>query len=101
MALLCAILLAVFVVPSPWGIPLVAGAAGLEVVEAWLMVRWSRRRRSRAGAEAMIGAAAVVIEDGWVRIAGERWRTRADAPLDPGTTVHVVAIDGLTLVVRP
>jgi membrane-bound serine protease (ClpP class) len=48
----------------------------------------------------MIGAEAVVLEDGWVRIAGERWRAAGDAPLRPGETVRVVAIDGLTLVVE-
>jgi membrane-bound ClpP family serine protease len=35
-----------------------------------------------------------------VRVAGERWRARADAPLEPGETVEVVGIEGLTLVVR-
>lgn len=101
MALLCAILLAIFVVPSPWGIPLVAGGVMVEVVEAWVMVRWSRGRRSDSGAEAMIGATAVVLDDGWVRIAGERWRARAEEPLEPGATVEVIAVDGLTLVVSP
>ncbi len=102
MALLGAILLAIFVVPSPWGIPLVVGGAAVEVAEAWILVRWSRRRRSNAGAEAMIGATAVALEDGWVRIAGERWRARTEGgPLEPGETVEVVAVDRLTLVVRP
>jgi membrane-bound serine protease (ClpP class) len=99
-ALLGAILLAVFVVPAPWGLPLVAGAAAVEVAESWLLLRWSRRRRARVGVEAMIGAEAVVLEDGWVRIAGERWRAAGDAPLRPGETVRVVAIEGLTLVVE-
>jgi membrane-bound serine protease (ClpP class) len=99
-ALLVAILLAVLVVPAPWGVPLVAGGAAIEIVEAWIMLRWSRGRRSHTGAEAMVGAAAVVLEDGWVRVAGERWRARADAPLEPGETVEVVGIEGLTLVVR-
>jgi membrane-bound serine protease (ClpP class) len=99
-ALLGAILLAVFVVPSPWGVPLVAGAAAVEVAESLLLLRWSRRRRVRVGVEAMIGAEALVLEDGWVRIAGERWRAAAHAPLRPGETVRVVAIDGLTLVVE-
>jgi membrane-bound serine protease (ClpP class) len=104
-ALLGAILLAIFVVPAPWGVPLIAAGAAVEVAEAWAMLRWSRRRRARSGAEAMIGAEAVVIADGWVRIAGERWRARSvapleDAPLEPGATVEVLAIEGLTLVVR-
>jgi membrane-bound serine protease (ClpP class) len=100
-ALLGAILLAIFVVPAPWGVPLIVAGALVEVAEAWTMLHWSRRRRARSGAEAMIGAEAVVLADGWVRIAGERWRARADAPLEPGATVEVLAIEGLTLVVRP
>ena len=100
MALLVAILLAVLVVPAPWGIPLVAGGAAVEVVEAWLLLRWSRRRRSSSGADALLGAEAVVLEDGWVRVAGERWRARSDAPLESGETVEIVSIEGLTLVVR-
>jgi membrane-bound serine protease (ClpP class) len=99
-ALLGAILLAIFVVPAPWGVPLIAAGAAVEVAEAWAMLRWSRRRRARSGAEAMIGAEAVVIADGWVRIAGERWRARSVTPLEPGATVEVLAIEGLTLVVR-
>jgi membrane-bound serine protease (ClpP class) len=100
-ALLGAILLAIFVVPSPWGIPLVAGGALVELGEAWAMLRWSRRRRPRVGVEAMVGRRAAVLEDGWVRVQGERWRAQAeDGPLLPGETVEVTGVDGLTLRVR-
>ncbi len=100
MALLGAILLAVFVVPSPWGIPLVAAGAAVEVAEAWAMLSWSRRRRVTAGPETLAGTPAVVIGDGWVRVQGERWRARSREPLEPGTTVEVVSRDGLVLCVR-
>jgi membrane-bound ClpP family serine protease len=100
-ALLTAILLAVFVLPVPWGLAAVVGGALVEAGEAAGLVWWSRRRRAHVGAEAMIGARAVVLENGWVRFAGERWRARSDAPLDPGSEVEVLAIEGLTLVVRP
>jgi membrane-bound serine protease (ClpP class) len=100
-ALLGAILLAVFVVPAPWGIPLVVGGALVEVGEAWAVLHWSRRRRARVGAEAMLGERAVVLEDGWVRVHGERWRARSGAPLEPGAEVEIAGIDGLTLEVRP
>jgi membrane-bound serine protease (ClpP class) len=99
-ALLGAILLAIFVVPSPWGIPLVAGGALVELGEAWAVLWWSRRRRAAVGAEAMLGERAVVLEDGWVRVRGERWRAAADQPLEPGARVEVVGVDGLTLRVR-
>ena len=100
MALLTTILLAVFVVPPPWGIVLVAVGAAIEVAEAWGMLWWSRRRRAVVGAEAMVGAEAVVLGDGWVRVAGERWRARGDGRLTPGEPVEVVAVEGLTVVVR-
>src|SRR3954463_7163891 len=100
MALLTTILLAIFVVPPPWGIVLVAVGAGIEVAEAWGMLWWSRRRRSVVGAEAMVGAEAVALGDGWVRVGGERWRARADGRLAAGDPVEVVAVEGLTVVVR-
>ena len=104
MVLLAAVLLAVFVVPAPWGVPLVAAAVIQEGVNAWLGYRWSRRRRSRTGAEAMLGATAEVVErcdpEGWVKLDGELWRARADGSVEPGERVEVLAVDGLTLVVR-
>lgn len=101
MALLGAILLAVFVVPRPWGIPLVAAGVAVEAGETWAMWRWSRRRRARVGVEALVGRHAVVLEDGWVRVHGERWSARSAAQLEPGAEVEVVGVDGLTLDVRP
>lgn len=104
MVLLTAVLLAVFVVPAPWGVPLVAAAVVEEAVNAWLGLRWSRRRRSRIGAEAMVGMTAEVVErcdpEGWVKLDGELWRARADEPAERGDRVEVLAVDGLTLVVR-
>jgi membrane-bound serine protease (ClpP class) len=99
-ALVTSILLAIFVVPEAWRIPVVLAGVTVEAAEAVGGVWWSRRRRARVGAEAMVGARAVVLEDGWVRVAGERWRARADGPLEPGSAVVVEAVDGLTLVVR-
>jgi membrane-bound serine protease (ClpP class) len=101
MALLGAILLAVFVVPSPWGVPLVAAGAVVEAAESWLFIRWSRRRRVLSGPETMVGAEAVAVDVGSVRIDGELWRARARRPLEPGEAVRVEERDGLTLVVRP
>ena len=100
MALLGAILLAIFVVPAPWGIPLVAGGVLVEAAEAWGLLWWSRRRRARVGAESLLGAHAEVLEDGWVRVQGERWQARSSEQLRPGETVEVVARDGLLLEVR-
>jgi hypothetical protein len=54
MSLLVALVLAVFVLPSPWGIVVVVGAIALEIVE----IRWGlklAKARSSTGVEAMIG----------------------------------------------
>jgi membrane-bound serine protease (ClpP class) len=102
-AVLAAVLLAVFVLPAPWGLVAVAGGLIVEVGEAVFWVRWSRRRRSTVGAEALIGAAARVVEPcrplGRVRVQGELWRARCERGADVGDTVHVAAVDGLTLLV--
>lgn len=103
MAFLIALLLALLVLPSPWGVVTVAGAVVFEVVEAVFWVWLSRRRRVQVGAEALIGATAKVIEpcrpEGLVRVQGELWRARCEEGADVGETVQVVALDGLTLVV--
>ena len=56
------------------------------------------------GAEAIRRREGVVDDwdgkDGWVIIEGERWRARADKPLQKGDKVKVVEIDGLVLVVK-
>jgi membrane-bound serine protease (ClpP class) len=103
--LLGAILLAIFVVPSPWGAVLVVAAAAFEVAETWFLIRLSRRRRIQVGAEALIGARAEAISDcrpeGQVRLAGEIWQAWCAAGAGRGETVRVTAREGLTLVVEP
>jgi membrane protein implicated in regulation of membrane protease activity len=103
MVLLIALILSLFVVPWPWSVlVLVAGVAG-EVGEIVWGRRLARRWRPRTGAEAMIGREAEVVSPcrpkGQVRINGELWNARAETGADPGDTVRVDAIDGLTLVV--
>jgi len=100
MALVGAVLLAIFVVPSPWGLPLVAAGALVEVGESVFWLRWSRRRRIQAGAEAMLGAEAEVVDDCFVRVAGELWQARGLEERRPGDRVRVRAIDGLVLEVE-
>lgn len=100
MLLLGAILLAIFVLPSPWGIIAVAAGGVLDVTESLVLLRWSRRRRAVTGAEALIGQKAVVITPTQVRIAGELWEARSERPLRPGDEVVVRAIDSLTLLVE-
>jgi membrane protein implicated in regulation of membrane protease activity len=100
---LIAILLALFVLPSPWGLVAVAAAGALEVVEAWAFIAWSKRRRPAVGAEALVGRKAQVVSDllpdGQVRLDGELWRARCDQGARTGETVVVRGVEGLTLLV--
>lgn len=105
MLLLISILLAVFVLPPEWAIPAVLIGAALELCEALLFMRYSRRGRVRVGAETMLGQRARVetacLPDGQVWLAGERWAARCAAGAPVGATVVVRAREDLTLIVEP
>jgi membrane-bound serine protease (ClpP class) len=104
-ALVGAILLALFVLPQPWGIAAVLVGLAVEVGETAFWIWLSKRRRPQVGAEALIGALAEVVEPcrprGSVRVAGELWQARCEAGAARGDVVRVRALDGLTLVVEP
>jgi membrane-bound serine protease (ClpP class) len=103
MLLLGGILLAIFVLPYPWGIVAVVGGGTLDIAESLLLMRWSRRRRAVTGVEALVGRTAVVVTAclpiGQVRVAGELWRARSDRGAAPDDEVVVRAVDGMTLLV--
>lgn len=105
MSLLVAILLAIFVLPSPWGVVVVAAAGLLEVGETYLGFRWSRRGRAAVGVEALIGKTGVAATDlrpqGQVKVDGELWAARCQSGVDAETRVVVTGIEGLTLTVEP
>ena len=105
MLLVGAILLAVFVLPPPWGLAAVIAAAAVEIAEIVFWVRISRRARVRVGPEALIGAHADVVAecrpDGQVRVGGELWQARCDAGAAVGERVRIAALEGLVLVVEP
>ncbi len=101
MLLLGAILLAIFVLPSPWGIVAVVAGGLIDVAESLALLRWSRRRRAATGVETLIGRTAVVSSPTQVRVAGELWEAISDVPLVPGESVQVTGVDGLTLRVSP
>lgn len=65
----------------------------------------TRRRTARTGSEQLLRETGVVLRwqglAGTVRVHGEVWSARAEAPLLPSTRVEVVARDGLKLDVRP
>jgi membrane protein implicated in regulation of membrane protease activity len=100
-----AVLLALFLLPQPWGLVLVASAAVFEIAETFFWVRFSRRWRVRAGAETLIGASAEVVTacrpSGQVRVQGELWRARCELGAEAGERVRITDRDGLTLLVEP
>jgi membrane protein implicated in regulation of membrane protease activity len=97
MLLLGGILLAVFVVPWPWGIVTVVAGGLLDIGESLAFMKWSRRRKASVGAEALVGQTAVAVGPAQVRVAGELWSARSDVELRAGDEVVVRAVNGLTL----
>lgn len=101
MLLLGGILLAVFVVPWPWGLVTVLAGGLLDVAESVVLLRWSKRRRSTVGAETLVGRTAVVATPTQVRVAGELWNARSNGRrLTVGDEVVVRGVDELTLEVE-
>jgi membrane-bound serine protease (ClpP class) len=104
-ALITAILLAIFLLPSPWGAAAVLAGTIVELGESVFWLRWSRRRRAQVGAETLVGRNATVVTPcrpiGQVRVQGELWRARCDVGANAGDRVRIVGREGLTLVVEP
>ena len=104
MLFVIAVILAVFVVPSPWGLVLVGVAAVVEIGETFFWIWLSQRHRAKVGAETLIGARAEVASPcrpvGQVRIQGELWKARCEGGADQGDIVRVVERNGLTLLVE-
>ena len=105
MIVLVGVLIAVFVVPDAWTVPVVIAAIGVEVTETLVTMWWSRRAPPKVGVETLIGASGVVVQDcrpiGRVRVRGEIWRARSSEDLESGARVRVVDRDRLTLLVEP
>ena len=103
MALVVALLLAFFVLPSPWNVVAVVLGLGIEAVELTWGLRLARRR-ARVGADTLIGREAVVVTAldpvGQVFLAGERWRARGADGAQAGEHVVVCGREGLTLIVE-
>jgi membrane-bound serine protease (ClpP class) len=104
LSVLLAILLAIFVLPSPWGLVAIACAAAWELFQTFGAIWWSQRRRAVVGAEALVGVDARVVTrcspNGRAAIRGEIWNARCEAGADVGETVRVYGLDGLTLLVE-
>lgn len=83
----------------------IGGIAGVAMLAtAWFTYK-TRFRPVVSGAEEMIGAAAVALEnfsaEGNVRVHGEIWRARSDRPVSEGDELVVTALNGLLLDVKP
>ena len=105
MLFVIALLLAIFVLPSPWGVIAVVVALVLDVTEVTVGLWYSRRRKAKVGTESMVGASGVALDelrpDGQVRVNGEIWRARCVVGCEQGAGVVVRKVDGLTLEVEP
>jgi membrane-bound serine protease (ClpP class) len=104
MSLIIALVLALFVLPSPWGLVVVLLALALEIFE----IRWGlklARARSSTGVEALIGKHAEAATDldpkGQVLVEGERWAAHSTKAVGVGTTVQILSVQGLELEVEP
>jgi len=102
---LIALLLAIFVLPSPWGLVAVVVAAALDIGETGLFMWWSKRRKSSVGVETLVGRRGIAVgelsPEGQVKVDGEIWNARCPVGCDAGTDIVVRSIDGLTLFVDP
>ncbi len=90
---------------SPWvAISVSVAFGGI----TWFLVSlaWrARRRKSRLGVDAMVGAAATAMEalapHGHVLVEGEIWRAVTSAPVPAGAALRVVGHDEMLLQVEP
>ena len=92
-----------FGVPLALILALAASSAAVVLIGGGMALR-ARRRPVVSGREEMVGAAGRVLtvgETSWAEVHGERWRIDSREPLRPGQAIRVLAIDGLTLQVRP
>jgi membrane protein implicated in regulation of membrane protease activity len=103
--LVVATLLAIFVLPEPWGWTAIGIGAVVEIGETIVWMWLLGRVPVQAGPETLIGSVARVVApcrpNGEVRARGEMWRARCAAGADLGESVRVRARDGITLVVEP
>ncbi|HVO12143.1 MAG TPA: nodulation protein NfeD [Vicinamibacteria bacterium] len=85
-------------------VPVIVAFAAFVIVLVRLVVQ-AQRRKAVTGREGLVGqvgrAETDVAPEGWVLVAGERWRALGEGgPISPGEPVVVVAIQGLTVRVR-
>jgi membrane-bound serine protease (ClpP class) len=106
------ILGAMMLVDAP--IPEMRVSAGVLVPAVFVTAAWTlflvrlvvaaQRRRAVTGEAGMLGREGIadgeLAPEGWVRVAGEKWRAVAEGPVGRGDRVTVTSVDGLRLRVR-
>jgi membrane-bound serine protease (ClpP class) len=101
---LIGLLLAIFVLSSPWGLIAIGIGAALDIAETGGFLWWSRRRRATVGVDSLVGKVGVAIgsiqPDGQVKVNGEIWNAICAGGCETGTKVVVRRVDGLTLEVE-
>jgi membrane protein implicated in regulation of membrane protease activity len=104
MLLVGAALLAFFVLPDAWDLPVLAAAAVAEIAETFVWIWLSRRGQVKMGPETLVGETAEVVTacrpTGQVRVHGELWQARCEHGAAVGERVLVRGLEGLTLVVE-
>jgi membrane-bound serine protease (ClpP class) len=102
--IIIALLLALLLLPSPWGLIVIALAVVCEVSLAVFGIRYSRRRRAQVGAQTLIGDTADVITalapTGQVMHGGEIWAAHSAQGARVGELVRITGVAGLTLEVE-
>lgn len=88
--------------------PLIAALALVSLVLMLVVVRLIIKQRHRpviSGVQTMVGLQGEALTDiaptGYVMVQGERWQAHSTEPISRGQTIVVLAIDQLTLIVRP
>jgi membrane protein implicated in regulation of membrane protease activity len=104
MFLLLALLL-FLLLPDPWNAVAALAALAAGGLEVLYFYRRMRGEKVVTGVENLVGAVGKAVEplepEGHVRVHGELWEARAQTPIDRGARVQVVAVEDLTLEVRP
>jgi len=109
MLTIIALIIAIFFLPPPWNVMLVAATAIVDILEVSVLVWWSRYRRrldpAMVGVQTFLGRTGVALDRidpvGQVRVNGEIWSARSAEPVDRGGSVTVNTVDGLVLGVEP
>ncbi len=84
-----------------WFIIAVAGTSALLMGLVGGIAWRARKGVVVTGSEGLYGELGEVLDEGWARIHGERWRVKSEVPLEPGQRVRVRARSGLVLEVEP